>query len=105
MSATEVRAVRYVLERVLRRYDTRGAHVEIVQLNTPFDEDPRDTVALGLTFIGPGHGSDTPFGRTERIFDARPYRHDPAGLMRAIGEAVESMCAEIFGVHDGEGLP
>ncbi len=99
-----LRIARDMMRAELRRYDTTDIHVTLEEPPRGFRDESFDGFELRMSRIGPGLGQDAPYDfAVWRIpsWRIRQMTH-VYGLLR---EGVETMCAKLFGVHEGSGLP
>lgn len=105
MKVTEQIARDYMREHLKRYAVPNDALVRLVQVERPLmTEASADGVDLQMSYTA-GFGLDAKHETTTYSIPGRLIRHPGAGLYQALREGVEKMCAELFGVHDGEGLP
>lgn len=98
-----LRLARERMAEELRRYDTKDIHVTLEE--PPFEY--RDATFRGLELrmyrIGPGLGDEAPFDFA--VWRIPEHLIRAGKVYRAMEDGIATMCAKLFGVHEGSGLP
>ncbi len=104
MSAIE-QIVKDIMRSALRRYDVPPeTHVTIEEVRpSTMSEASADVIELRMQRLT-GLGLDAKHDATVCRLPGYLLR-SPKGLHGALRAAVDGMCKDLFGVHEGEGLP
>lgn len=104
MSHTEQIAQR-IMRDELRRYAVpKDALVRLVQVDRPMMEESADGIELQMSYVA-GFGLDATHETASLTLPGQLVRHPGAGLYQALRDGVAKMCRDLFGPHDGDGLP
>lgn len=98
-----VRYAREMMKKELRRYDTTDVHVTLEEPPEQLRGEHFDGIELRMSRIGPGMGIDAPYDFA--VWRIPTHLIDERKIGAILREGVEKMCAKLFGVHEGSGLP
>ncbi len=99
-----LRIARDMMRAELRRYDTADIHVTLEEPPSGFRDEHFDGFEMRMSRIGPGLGQDAPYDFAVWRIPSTLIRAQ-RGVYAMLREGIETMCAKLFGVHEGSGLP